>query len=206
MSVLGRVHETYVYGRRIRRLAELLSQLIPPGCSLLDVGCGDGKLARFLLDQRLDLNIEGVDVLLRDRTWLPVKPFDGTNLPYPPSSVDGVMLIDVLHHTRDPQALLREALRVSRRWIIVKDHVLHGTAAGLRLRFMDYVGNARHSVALPYNYLSAQQWCELRRTLNVKVTQEVKDLGLYSRPLDYFFGAGLHFIALWERPAQKSEA
>jgi SAM-dependent methyltransferase len=206
MSVLGQVHETYIYGRRIRRLSELLGELIPPGCSLLDVGCGDGKLARALLNKRPDLRIEGVDVLLRERTWVPVRAFDGTNLPHPESSVDGVMLIDVLHHTQEPLALLREALRVSRRWLIVKDHVRKGSAAALRLRFMDYVGNARHGVALPYNYLSPGEWKNLRQVLDLKVVAEVKDLGLYPQPFDYVFGAGLHFVALWDRVVRQDEA
>jgi SAM-dependent methyltransferase len=198
MSVLGQFHEACIYGRRIRRLSELLAELIPPSCSLLDVGCGDGKLARAVLDKRPDLEIEGVDVLVRDRLWLPVHAFDGKNLPYSESSFDGVMLIDVLHHTRDTLVLLREALRVSRRWVIVKDHVRKGLAAGLRLRFMDHIGNTHHAVALPYNYLSTEEWNELHRVLDLKVVAEVRKLGLYPRPFDYIFGAGLHFVALWE--------
>lgn len=205
MSVLGHLHETYIYGRRIRRLSELLAQLIPPRCNLLEVGCGDGKLARAILDKRPDLHIEGVDVLIRDRTWLPVQAFDGRSLPHREGSVDGVMLIDVLHHTREPLVLLREALRVSRRWIIVKDHIVKGLAAASRLRFMDYVGNSRHAVALPYNYLSEGEWKELRRILDVKVAAEVRDLDLYPQPFDYVFGAGLHFVALWEHPVHQSE-
>jgi SAM-dependent methyltransferase len=204
VSVLGQLHEAYIYSRRVRRLSELLAELIPPSCSLLDIGCGDGKLARALLDKRPDLGIQGVDVLVRDRTWLPVTVFDGTSLPHRESSVDVVMLIDVLHHTREPLALLREALRVSRRWLIVKDHFLTGLAAGLRLRFMDYVGNSRFGVDLPYNYLSLQQWSELRLELNLKVIAEVTDLRLYPGAIDRVFGTGLHFVGLWERPVSEN--
>jgi len=206
VSVLGQIHETYIYSRRIRRLTELLAQLIPPRCNLLEVGCGDGKLARALLDKRPDLHIEGVDILVRDRVWLPVQVFDGRSLPHRESSVDGVMLIDVLHHTRDPLALLREALRVSRRWLIVKDHILKGHAAASRLRFMDYVGNSRYGVALPYNYLSEGEWNELRRILDVKVAAEVRKLSLYPQPFDYVFGADLHFVALWDHLVRQNAA
>jgi ubiquinone/menaquinone biosynthesis C-methylase UbiE len=198
MKVLDRIHEAYVHGRRVRRLSDHLVQMIPPACSLLDIGCGDGKLAHLLLEKRPDLRIEGVDVLLRKKTWLPVKPFDGINLPFAEASFDGAMLIDVLHHTLDPLPLLRQALRVSRRWVIVKDHVLSGPGAALRLRFMDYVGNARHRVALPYNYQSPSEWRALYQCLDVRVVAEVTDLGLYPRPFDYVFGAGLHFVALLE--------
>jgi SAM-dependent methyltransferase len=205
MSILGRVHESFIRGRRIRRLCELLNPLIPGGCGLLDVGCGDGKLARTLLEGRPDLRIEGVDVLVREQTAVPVKAFNGTTLPYEESSFDGVMLIDVLHHTRDPQGLLQEALRVSRRWLIVKDHIRQGLAAAVRLRFMDYAGNAHHGVALPYNYLSRNQWSELQSALGVRVVQEVRTLGLYPPPIDYICGSSLHFIALWERMPRTGE-
>jgi len=199
MNVLDRVHEAYVYGRRIRRLSEHLSEMIPAGCHLLDVGCGDGQLARLLQRKRPDLRIEGVEVQLRKQTWIPVTQFDGICLPYGESRFDGVMLIDVLHHTPDPGQLLREAVRVSRRWVILKDHILRGAWAGLRLRFMDYVANARYAVALPYNYLSPEEWTELRHVLDLHVTAEVKQLGLYPWPLDYVFGATLQFLVLWER-------
>ena len=107
MIIVVRVHESFIRGRRIRRLGELLAPLIPDGCGLLDVGCGDGKLARTLLEKRPDLRIEGVDVLVREQTAVPVKAFNGTTLPYEESSFDGVMLIDVLHHTRDRDRLAR---------------------------------------------------------------------------------------------------
>jgi SAM-dependent methyltransferase len=203
MNVLERVHEAYVHGRRTRRVTEILSALIPADCGLLDVGCGDGGLAQLLLEKRPDLRIEGVDVHLRNKTWLPVKRFDGTNLPYPASRFDGVMLIDVLHHTRNPLPLLQEALRVSRRFLIVKDHVRKGIGAAARLRFMDYVGNERHGVSLPYNYLAPKEWAALRQALNVEVTTEFEDLHLYPWPMDYIFGAGLHFAALWQRGARQ---
>ena len=202
MTVLDRVHEAYFYGRRVRRLADHLSGMIPSGCRLLDVGCGDGRLAHLLSEKRPDLSVEGVDVLARKQTWFPVKLFDGTTLPYPEASFDGIMLIDVLHHVRDPMPLLRESMRVSRRWLVIKDHVLQGAGAAQRLRFMDHVGNARHSVALPYNYQSANQWTALYQELNLKVAAEVRDLHLYPWPLNYVFGAGLHFVRLLERSAQ----
>jgi SAM-dependent methyltransferase len=202
MNVFEQVHDAYIYGRRTRRLAEILSSLIPSASSVLDVGCGDGRLAKFLLEKRPDLQIEGVDVQVRKNTWLPVKLFDGINLPYPESSFDVVMLIDVLHHTRDPLPLLQEALRVSRRFLAVKDHLLEGTAAGARLRFMDYVGNARHGVSLPYNYLTTKQWAELRQHLNLEAATELKNLQLYPWPMDYVFGGQLHFVGLWQRIAR----
>ena len=202
MSLLGDCHRSLIFDRRVQRLSELLSQIIPRECSVLDVGCGDGKVAWSLLKRRPDLRIEGVDVLMRKRTWLPVKSFDGKTLPDVGSSFDVVMLIDVLHHTLDPLALLREALRVSCRWLIIKDHVLQGFAAGLKLRFMDYAGNSDNGVAMPYNYLTEKQWEELERILGLRTEAKVRDLGLYRWPVDRIFGSSLHFISLYEKRSQ----
>jgi len=199
MSLIGQAHRAFIHSKRVQRLSELLSAIIPHSSTLLDVGSGDGRLAWSLLQRRPDLTIEGVDVLLREQTWLPVKLFDGTNLSYADSTFDAVMLVDVLHHTADPRALLREALRVSRRWLILKDHTLKGFAAGLRLRVMDRAGNSDYGVALPYTYMSEKQWEELEQILNMKVATKINKLRLYRRPLDYIFGSGLHFIAMYEK-------
>ena len=199
MSLTGRAHRTLIYDRRVRRLSELLSEIIPRSCNLLDVGSGDGKLAWSLLKRRSDLRIQGADVLMREQTWIPVKSFDGTTLPYTESAFDVVMLIDVLHHTSHHEILLREALRVTRRWLIVKDHALKGFAAGLRLRMMDHAGNSDHGVALPYNYMSEKQWQDTEKILSVKLVTKIDNLRLYQWPLDFIFGAGLHFIALYEK-------
>jgi hypothetical protein len=80
-----------------------------------------------------------------------------------------------------------------------------GPAATLRLRFMDYVGNSRHRVALPYNYLSKAEWNELHLLLDLKIAAQVNELGLYPRPFDFVFGAGLHFVALLHHPVHRNE-
>jgi SAM-dependent methyltransferase len=198
MSIADRVHGGYVFQRRIRRLSQLFAELIPPNCSVLDVGCGDGKLALSIVQKRPDVRIEGVDVLVREQTWVPVQAFDGTRLPYDDHSFQAVMFVDVLHHTPDPVVLLREAVRVTRRWIIIKDHLLKGMAAGARLRFMDYIGNSRYGVALPYNYWPEERWREARRMLGMKTSSEITDLGLYPWPAELIFGANLHFVSRFE--------
>ena len=44
------------------------------------------------------------------------------------------MFTDVLHHTSEPKVLLREAMRVARETILVKDHTCDGLFAGATLR------------------------------------------------------------------------
>src|SRR5690349_7501457 len=114
---------------------------MPKDATVLDIGCGDGRLAELLMGRRADVRITGVDVLLRPNLRIPVKHFDGAHLPFDDASFDCALLVDVLHHTDDPLVLLREAQRVARRAIVVKDHTLSGTGARATLAFMDWVGN-----------------------------------------------------------------
>ena len=202
MPVAG-YHTRYVTGRRISTLSWHLAGLIPENMELLDVGCGDGKLACEILRLRPDLGIAGVDVLLREGTAIPVSHFDGVRLPQGDKSVDAVMFVDVLHHTLDPMILLREAARVSRRWIVIKDHLLEGFAAQSTLTLMDWVGNARFGVALPYNYWQLSQWNQGFAQLGLRRAAELTRLDLYPWWADWIFGRQLHFIALLEVPRDR---
>lgn len=192
-QALDSVHERFVLGRRVRVIAHHLAALVPQGSDVLDVGAGDGAVAHALLLERPDLRAEGIDVLVREKTHIPVRPFDGTHIPAEPRSVGTVMLVDVLHHTDDPGAMLREAARVARDAIVVKDHLVQGVLARPTLRFMDRVGNARHGVRLPYNYLTRAQWNEAFAVAGLRVDRWIPALGLYPRPASWLFDRALHF-------------
>lgn len=204
MSVLERVHGEYVFGRRVRVLAQHIADMLPADCSVLDVGCGDGSIARAVMDLRADVRFEGIDVLVRPTTHIPVAEFDGRRMPRKDASVDVALFVDVLHHTEDPSVLLREAARVARQAVVVKDHLLDGVLAGPTLRFMDWVGNARHGVVLPYNYWPQARWDHAADDLGLTREEWQTSLGLYPAWANWLFGRGLHFVARWRVPAATS--
>lgn len=195
MSLMERIHEDYVHGRRVGVLCRHLSELIPEGARVLDVGCGDGLLASLVMRARPDVQTRGIDVLVRGRTHIPVEEYDGQRFPAEDKSYDVVTFVDVLHHTDDPLAVLREAVRVARRAIVIKDHTRDGLLAGATLRFMDEVGNVRHGVRLPFNYWPRSKWLEAFDTLGLTVGAWRKSLGLYPTPANWLFERSLHFVA-----------
>jgi SAM-dependent methyltransferase len=162
---------------------------------VLDVGCGDGLIDRLISERRADVRIRGIDVAARSDACIPVELFDGANIPYPDGVMDVVMFVDVLHHTTDPEALLREALRVARQYVILKDHLREGWLAGPTLRVMDWVGNAPHGVDLPYNYWPEKRWRESFARLGVRPKRWIDRLGLYPAPASLLFDRSLHFVA-----------
>jgi SAM-dependent methyltransferase len=195
MNLWGRTHGKLVHSRRIQRLCEELAELIPANAEVLDIGCGDGKLAALIQGKRPDVKMQGIDVLVRDETEIPISKFDGTTIPFPDRSFDVAMFVDVLHHTDDPMILLKEAARVAKSFIVIKDHTDDGILSNATLRFMDWVGNKPHGVVLPYNYWRERQWREAFNKLRFEIMDWKKDLGLYPVIADQLFGRGLHMIA-----------
>jgi SAM-dependent methyltransferase len=124
-----------------------------------------------------------------------VRAFDGRHIDSPDASYDAVMFVDVLHHTDDPEILIAEAARVAKQCVVIKDHTMDGLLAERTLAFMDWVGNARHGVALPYNYWPKARWMDLFRRRDLKVEEWVDRLGLYPAWARPVFERKLHFIA-----------
>jgi SAM-dependent methyltransferase len=195
MTLLRRVHNSQVHSRRVRVLARHLCELIPANVSILDVGSGDGLLASRVLAHRSDLKWVAIDTLARPKTHVPVQLFSGDRLPFADKDVDFVVFVDVLHHIDAPMVLLREAVRIARAGIVIKDHLREGLGAGPTLRFMDWLGNAAWGVRLPYNYWDAAQWKRAWEQLNLHTEVQRVALGLYPWWANWLFGRSLHFIA-----------
>jgi SAM-dependent methyltransferase len=202
MGLIEAVHGRYVHKRRTLVLSDWCSRLIPLNSKVLDVGCGDGRLARLIAEKRPDISIRGIDVLQRNDAVIPIDTFDGKSIPYGEDSFDVVMFVDVLHHASQPMTLLREAVRVARHAIVIKDHLAEGSLAHLTLRVMDWVGNARHGVALPYDYWSLAKWHRVFDKLGLRINSWESNLKLYPLPADLILGRSLHFIALLETPSE----
>ncbi|HYN08018.1 MAG TPA: class I SAM-dependent methyltransferase [Vicinamibacterales bacterium] len=196
MSIVGSIHGRMVYARRVEVLARHLASVMPPHASIVDVGCGDGRLTAAVGRLRPDTSVSGLDVFLRRETFVPVRLFDGAVLPLADHSVDVVMFVDVLHHTNEPMVLLQEARRVARQAVVIKDHCRDGLFANATLRLMDWVGNAPHGVVLPYNYWSSSQWRQAIEHVGLRQVRWQTDLGLYPKAVRWIFERSLHFITV----------
>ncbi len=200
-----KVHRKIVMSRRVEQISKNISALIPKEVSsVLDVGAGTGEMACAIKNYRPELVVSGVDVYIRPKTFIPVTEYDGNRLPFNDNSFDAVITVDVLHHCADPVAVLKECARVSKRFVIIKDHVSDSAFDEKVLRLMDWVGNRAHGVVLPYNYLSSLAWDSAFEQAGLNVIDNLTQLKLYPLPFNIIFGGSLHCLTLLKKTNEQN--
>lgn len=133
--------------RRIESRNENILRVIFPYLSksgrVLDLGSGTGHTAHSLIAAGFKVTcVDYSDMNIFEDT----KPiiYDGVKLPFKSNSFDTVLLITVLHHTPDPEIIVREALRVAKKVIIMED--TYRNILQKQLTFiMDSIGNLEFS-------------------------------------------------------------
>ena len=119
--------------------------------NVLDVGCGEGVVTRYLVDSCPGIKtVVGVDLGL-DRLKIAegmnytIKYFQGSiyNLPFIDDSFDLVLSTEVLEHLEDPSKAISELRRVSKEYIIISVpyDFFFRLANILRLKYISNLGN-----------------------------------------------------------------
>ncbi len=200
-SLQNTVHRNFALNRRIRVLAREIAALIPDNCSLLDIGTGSGEIALQVTQQKRGCSIRAIDTVCREDCQVPVDSYNGEHIPFAAGDFDYVMLIDVLHHTLAPLELMREAFRVARHAVIIKDHVCDSRFARTVMTATDWFANRQHGVSLPYNFWSTAQWRDAWKN-SLAVAPEVyrDDFGLYPWISYLLFSRKMDFIAKLPTP------
>jgi len=102
---------------------EATVRLIPPGaCSILDVGCGDGRITNRLTNLT-DARVVGIDVSEEALKRVQTEAIHGSvdNIPFADQMFDLVLATELVEHLPSPtyQEALKEIKRVARRWILI---------------------------------------------------------------------------------------
>ena len=111
--------------KRASRSKLVYEQLRPYliGSSILDLGCGDGNIGALVSGKQVTL----ADIYRHTNVGNTKLPFvllrQGVGLPFRDNEFDCTMMTAVLHHSDDPEQLLREAYRVTKDRVIVIETV-----------------------------------------------------------------------------------
>ena len=111
--------------------------------SILDVGCGTGRALRHFRAEHPAVRVIGVEpigALIRHAVEMNSVPASlvgcarGESLPFADATFDAVCELGILHHVADPNAIVREMLRVARRAVFLSDSNRFGQGSWLGRR------------------------------------------------------------------------
>ena len=133
---------------------KIITSIIPPHSRVLDLGCGDGELIAWLMENK-DVDARGVE-LLPDLVQAAIargaSVYQGdieTSLnDYPDQAFDYVILSQTLQQTRHPLQVLRNMLRVGKRAIVAFPNFGHHS---VRLAHL-FSGRAPRNRLFPYEW------------------------------------------------------
>lgn len=161
--------EQFLYPMRYSYLVNYLSPYLKDSMKVLDVGASCGRLANRLSKKLPETRFMGVDPYVQPKSFIPVKQSNGTQIPYPDNSFDCVMIIDVLHHDKNSLNILKEARRVSKKYVLIKDHFWKNKFDFYMLKMTDYLINKPYGIPLPYNFFTLSDWKDLIEQSNLKI-------------------------------------
>lgn len=144
---------------------------------LLDLGAGEGYVGRLAADET-EAFVQGADVHPLNKTELPYTVYDGHKLPFEDGAFDAAMLVYVLHHARRPEQVIAEALRISKKRVIILESVYETTWDRRVLRLLDRAANGlrfrgrREGKTDDLHFRTAEEWARLLKQHGRLVVEE----------------------------------
>ena len=200
-KLIKRIHEP-IYKYRLEVLSEMILPFLNEGDKILDIGCESGRLGEMILSSSkcpMNLKYTGIEKFQRGGEPIEVIQYDGNILPMNSESFDIVILADVLHHEKNPLRLLKEAGRISKKRVIIKDHRKENIADQSRIAVLDLLANKPNGIECIYKYNNLNEWHELIAGAELSIEKEQLKINLYPWLFDILFGKKLQYFCVCER-------
>lgn len=177
----------------------LLNSLNEIPVDILDFGSGDGWFSVQVQNTYPSSELTSIDVKHRESVFrAPLVYEPGSRLPFDSASFDLVYAVDVLHHCHSPEFYLDELGRVSRRYILIKDHVWRQKWQFWALAILDELGNRRFGIPSPQHYQYSNDWSGFLAARGWRLSRMIHPCRCHVGILGALTNR-LQYIALYER-------
>lgn len=165
------------YGGRIwwaPLIAKEFGRFIEKGDRVLDIGAGGGWIGKHISIAR-EASVTLLDVKDMNRTNLSLQVYDGQSIPFPDASFDDSLLSFVLHHCEDPLLVLSEAVRVSKKRIVIFEDTFRTPFERFLTCANDFISNSPFFLAnpfkmnMPFHYRRVTEWEDIFDKFSLKV-------------------------------------
>jgi 2-polyprenyl-3-methyl-5-hydroxy-6-metoxy-1,4-benzoquinol methylase len=181
---LSEVVHRQVRGSRDDRVVRGVAALSPPTTSMLDIGASDGRIAARVARELGAEHVQGVDVERQPDPAIEVSTYNGRELPFADETFDLVTIVDVLHHADEPEAVIREALRVLRPVgrVVIKDHLRTSRWSSWVLLAMDNSSNFSVHELANGRYFSTIEWVNLIASAGGHIEEMIAPFPVHDLP------------------------
>ncbi len=161
---------------------ELINMLITPKSSILDLGCGEGDLLWYLIQEKqikgsgIEISSQGVQEAIKKGLSVIQADIEETISNYPDKTFDYTILSQTMQELKRPEKVISAMARISKRAIITFYNLAHFK---FRLKIL-MKGQFPTSIELPFNWLSANimflsvaDFKEFCKTNNYRIVSEL---------------------------------
>jgi len=146
------------------------------GEKILDLGAGNGLLA-LEINKQLDKEVVLVDVVDYNYSDLPLILYNPEDkIPLADEEVDTTILYTVLHHASDPEHLLEEVTRVTKKRLIIMEGYIEEDDIRMTNSFFDWFYNrviGDEDINVPLNFLKVKGWGKILKSYGFDMIETI---------------------------------
>ncbi|MEF8846950.1 MAG: class I SAM-dependent methyltransferase [Candidatus Paceibacterota bacterium] len=151
----------------------------------LDLGSGGGEVCKFLMERGYEVIPMDIRDLSYRKETRPVI-YNGKKIPCKDNTFDVVLISTVLHHTPNPEEVLKEAKRVSAEKIIIIEDIYSNQFHKYITYFFDSLTNFEF-IGHPHSNKKDEEWRSLFKSLNLELVEERYDRSwIFFKQVTYF--------------------
>lgn len=142
---------------------------------ILDIGAGRGEITKFL-NERCQIETTALDI---KKPRFPISGvkiiiYDGYKIPFKNNSFNCAILRAVLHHSQNPEKLLLETKRATKKYIFVFEDIYESSLEKYSTFLFDSLinivdGFLANTVFHPHNNKTFDEWLKIFSRLDFKV-------------------------------------